>query len=317
MPWKSSSDVRKTVVFTIRSSPLPAAVRIASRLSKICFVCASIVSPAISECPGVNPSCPETNTKPLAVIACEYGAPWNGAGASSVRTAVLPISSPPFPWAACLRERHAERLEDRLEHVLRIVAVDQADVQRKPSALRELVQEARDEVGAETADPRLREIDVRYDERPPGCLEHDVRQRLIGGCDSRTVTPHPVRRERLPERLPERPARGRDLRLGLLGSQLQLEVERAVPRQQPEQMVEHGQAAADVARARAVERNADAGLLLLTHPVGGPHPPTQGAAPRMSSRPRKPGPFRSPCRPDAPSSPHFPTIARSARRSAG
>src|SRR5262245_5629756 len=116
------------------------------------------------------PSCPETNTKPFAVIACEYGAPWIGAGALSVETAVLSISLPPFPWPAGLRERHAECLEDRFEHVLRIVAVDQADVQRKPSARGQLVQEARDEVGAETADAGLGEVDVRDHERAPRCL---------------------------------------------------------------------------------------------------------------------------------------------------
>jgi hypothetical protein len=43
---------------------------------------------------GLSASCPETKTKPFALIACEYGAPWNGAGADSVRmTSFMP---PPF-----------------------------------------------------------------------------------------------------------------------------------------------------------------------------------------------------------------------------
>src|SRR5215510_9538961 len=126
-----------------------------------------------------------------------------GAGASSVRTAVLSISLPPFPWSAGLRERHAERLEDRLEHVLRIVAVDQANVQRKPSARGQLVQEARDEVGAEPADPGLREVDVRDDERAPGRLEDDVSERLVRGRDGRSVTSDLVGGERFAKRLAE------------------------------------------------------------------------------------------------------------------
>ena len=75
------------------------------------------------------------------LIACEYGAPWNGAGAASVRTTVLlmPSSLLSAVGRHALRQRDAERLEDRLEHVLRVVALDQADVQRQPGALGELV----------------------------------------------------------------------------------------------------------------------------------------------------------------------------------
>ena len=41
-------------------------------------------SPTISAWSGRSASWPETNTSPPALIACEYGAPWNGAGAASV-----------------------------------------------------------------------------------------------------------------------------------------------------------------------------------------------------------------------------------------
>ena len=44
--------------------------------------------------PGRRESWPETNTSPFALIACEYGAPWNGAGAFSVRTTSLLTSTP-------------------------------------------------------------------------------------------------------------------------------------------------------------------------------------------------------------------------------
>ena len=82
--------------------------------------------------------------------------------------------------AAGLGERDAERLEDRLEHVLRVVAGDQPHVQRDPGALGELAQEVGDEVGVEPADPRVGEIDVRHEQRPARHLEGDVGERLVG-----------------------------------------------------------------------------------------------------------------------------------------
>src|SRR4051794_41882876 len=53
--------------------------------------------PEIAVSPGFRPSCPETKTKPSAAIACEYGAPWNGAGAASVRTTRLSLIGQPLP----------------------------------------------------------------------------------------------------------------------------------------------------------------------------------------------------------------------------
>ncbi len=82
-------------------------------------------------------------------------------------------------------------------------------------------------------------------------------------------------------------------------------------------MIEHGQAAAHVAHALSVERDANARVLLLTQPIRRGHPSNQGTAPERRGRPQKTGPFRSPCRPDAPSSPHLPPSARPAGRSAG
>src|SRR5215210_7919589 len=113
MPWKSPRSWRKTVVFTSLSRPLPASSRIARRFAKV-----SSVSP------GRRETCPETKTKSPKRIACEYGAPWNGAGAASVRTtdlsAMCLLSA---GRGAGLEERDPERLEDRLEHVLGVTAV--------------------------------------------------------------------------------------------------------------------------------------------------------------------------------------------------
>src|SRR5262249_55344637 len=77
---------RNTVVFTNRSRPLPAASRMARRLAKICSVCSPAVAPVSAVSPGLRAIWPETKTRLFTVIACEYGAPWSGAGALSVRT---------------------------------------------------------------------------------------------------------------------------------------------------------------------------------------------------------------------------------------
>src|SRR5215470_2382391 len=77
---------RKTVVFTNRSRPLPAASRMARRLAKICSVCSPAVAPVSAVSPGLRAIWPETKTRPSTLIPCEYGAPWSGAGALSVRT---------------------------------------------------------------------------------------------------------------------------------------------------------------------------------------------------------------------------------------
>src|SRR4029078_4578844 len=99
----------------------------------------------------------------------ESGAPWTAAGAASVRT---PSSSATLPPR--LSQRDAERLEDRLQHVLGVLAVDEPHVHGQPPALRELLEEARHDVALESADVRRREVDVRDDERPARDLERDV-----------------------------------------------------------------------------------------------------------------------------------------------
>src|SRR3990170_6860212 len=85
IPAKSSRRCRKTVVFTSLSSELPGASRIAARLENTCSVCSWIVSPAIPLPSGRRPSCPAVKTSSPTTIAWLYGAPWNGAGAASVR----------------------------------------------------------------------------------------------------------------------------------------------------------------------------------------------------------------------------------------
>src|SRR5207237_637832 len=146
---------RKTVVFTSLSRPLPASSRIARRLAKSCSVCSLIDAAWISVSPGLSASCPETNTRSPARIACEYGAPWKGAGAFSVLMTILSVMRLLLPpaRAARLGERHPERLEDRLEDVVGVRAVDQTDVERQGGSVDELAQECRDEIRGQAADP--------------------------------------------------------------------------------------------------------------------------------------------------------------------
>ena len=54
------------------------------------------------------------------------------------------------------------------------VPFEQADVQGEPRAVGEPLEEAASDVGAEAADPRLGEIDVRDDERRVRRLERDA-----------------------------------------------------------------------------------------------------------------------------------------------
>src|SRR5947209_20165968 len=61
---------------------------------------------------------------------------------------------------AGLGQGDPECLEDRLENVLGILALDQPDVQRQAGAGGELAKEVGDEIGSEPADARLREVDV-------------------------------------------------------------------------------------------------------------------------------------------------------------
>src|SRR6476620_515569 len=134
-------------------------------------------------------------------MAWEYGAPWNGAGAFSVLITMLSVIRSVLSWAgsACLREGNAQRLEDRLEHVVGIGTVDQADVERQRRAFDHLAEERGDEVGGHPAQPRLGEIDVGNEQRSLAHLEGSVRERFGGRNDCRSVTGRALGAERLRE----------------------------------------------------------------------------------------------------------------------
>ena len=273
MPWKSLSEARNTVVFTIRSRLLPASVRIASRLSIVCSVCALIPGPTTSVWPGSKPELARHEHEPVRLDrlrvrrALERGrrvlgahdglavhrhsfrfrgrAAWASATPSALKIASSTCcgSSPSMSRTCRVRPppsaSSCRKLATRSVPSPPTLASDRSTFETtsgRPDASRTMCASASS--AAATADPWPRT--------------------LVGG-------------ERLPQRLAERLARGRHLGLAGLRRELQLDVERPVARDEPEQVIEHGQARGHVALARAVERHTHASVLLLTHPVGGRH----------------------------------------------
>ena len=83
---------RNTVVFTSRSSDEPAASRIARRFAKRLLGLRRRSRPATTlGRPGLEPELAGDEDEAVRRDRLEYGAPWNGAGAASVRTAFLLI----------------------------------------------------------------------------------------------------------------------------------------------------------------------------------------------------------------------------------
>src|SRR4051812_35224016 len=144
--------------------------------------------------PGRSASWPDTNTSPFALIACEYGAPWNGAGAASVRTtSLLNCRLLDLRWPASLPDRGPERLEDGAQHVLGILALEHPDVHVQPGACCKLVQEPAEDVAGNAAHPLVREIHVRGDQGPLRDLERGAGERLVGRHCCPAASPRAVR----------------------------------------------------------------------------------------------------------------------------
>src|SRR4051812_7726838 len=131
------------------------------------------------------------------------------------RSRCVPLLSFLFPpsRSASLRECDAKRLEDRFEDVLRVFSLDEPHVQRETRGLCKLLEKASSQISGEPRDPRLREVHVRDEQGPSGCLERHVRERLVGRNDRRAVTPSTVSAERLVQGFAERPRGRGDLEL--------------------------------------------------------------------------------------------------------
>jgi subtilisin family serine protease len=177
-----------------------------------------------------------------------------------------------------LRQRDAERLEDRLQHVLRVTPLDQADVKRQAGALGELGQKPGDEVGREPADAHVGEIDVGHEQRPPGGLEGDMGERLVRRHDGGAVAARVAVVQGSRERLTERPAGGRDLGVRLLGGDLERDVERRMLGEECQEVVEDRNAGVDRCFAGAVDLDPRLQPAFLARVPGHSHPSKQGIA---------------------------------------
>jgi hypothetical protein len=150
-------------------------------------------------------------------------------------------------------QRDAEALEDRFQHVLRVPPLDQADEQRQPGALGELGQEPGDKVCGEAPDAHVGEIDVGNEQRSARGLQGDLRQGLVGRHGRRPVTAHALAVQGVRERLTQRSACGRHLRIGLFRGHLEDDVERRVLGEEGQEVVEHRNSGLDRRSAGAAD----------------------------------------------------------------
>ena len=178
-----------------------------------------IVSPTISRVRAAAPSWPDTNTRSPAASPASTARPGTarapprcGSGSSPPRS-LLPRDGP-----ARLAERDAERLEDRLEHVLRRRRPRSAACARQPGARREL---ARKRATTSSAARRRAASESTFETtsgRPTARRRR--RKRLVGGdhaqpyprrrrVQQRRRAPRRARAPRPPPPRPRRPARPR------------------------------------------------------------------------------------------------------------
>ena len=143
---------------------------------------------------------------------------------------------------------------------MRVLALDQAHVDRQPRRLGEAVEEGGGEVRAQPAGLRRGQVRVGDDERPLRDFDDDHRQRLLGRRDAESAAGGAVACEQRPERLPERGSGSVDLGLGLVRRDLEPDLEPAGGGELAEQVVEDGDARGDAARAVTA---ADLGRALL------------------------------------------------------
>src|SRR5260370_15485530 len=86
--------LRYTVVLTTFSQLLPAACKIALRFFSTCSVCCSMPPEMTLPVAGSKATWPEMKTKPLALMACEYGPMALGALGVETASRVKPLLTP-------------------------------------------------------------------------------------------------------------------------------------------------------------------------------------------------------------------------------
>ena len=181
-------------------------------------------------------------------------------------------------------QRDAECLEDRLEHVLRVLPVDQADVHHELGAVGELAQEESDEVAGETADVRLREVDVEKTSGRPEASSATWARASAAGTIADASPRAPGMRNGRRQTVAERTAGGRDLAERPAGATSSARSETAGVARRVEQVVEHGQAGDDVRLAGAKKRERRPSSVPRDPRAGGLAVDALDCAPRPRSR---------------------------------
>jgi hypothetical protein len=141
--------------------------------------------------------------------------------------------------------------------MLRVRSIQQTNVERDARASRKLLEEPAGDVRAQAADARLREVDVRDEQRVVRRLDHDARKRLVRRHDREAVPARRILSERRRECAAEGAAGLGHLGLRRVRLDLEGEVEARVVRQAAQEMVEHREPGLDARRARPVKLHAN------------------------------------------------------------
>ena len=208
--------------------------------------------PLSSLSPGRSESWPETKTKPPAAIACEYGAPWNGAGAASVRTTVLSLTWFLLGSVQAWARAAPSALKIASSTCWVSVPLSRRTCRTSPARSAKPLEEAPRDVGVEPADPRLasgrrsRRAAARRTTSSTTCASAsaDVSERRAVAARAGDAQ----RARRAPRRARRRRRRPRPA--ASPGSHLEREVEAGDLGEPPEQRVEHRQAGLDASPRR-------------------------------------------------------------------
>src|SRR3990170_1357582 len=133
--------------------------------------------------------------------------------------------------------------------MLRVLALDQSNMDREAGGLGEIVQERRGKVGLKAACSRRGEIGVRRDEWLPGRFDDHHRQRLVGRNDPEAARCHAFCRKEWLERRAQGGSRLTNLGFGLARGDLQQKLEPSRARELLEEVVQDREPGRDAALA--------------------------------------------------------------------
>ena len=178
-------------------------------------------------------------------------------------------------------DRHAQRPAKRLENgfglVVRIDAAQVVDVQRHPGVIDEAPEKFQEQVDIEFTDARTGVIDVIFQPRPAGQIDHHARQRFVERHIGMAVATYALLvAERLREGLAEGNARvfHRVVRIDVqIALGLDIQVDQTVTRNLIQHVIEKRHAGGERADAGAVEIEADRdlGFQGIAGNLGGAH----------------------------------------------